>query len=265
MVTKLIAIIAARNESRYIGRCCQHLSDQGIEFVLIDNESSDSTREIAGTFAGKGLIHIETFPYSGFYDWVGLLKRKEEVSRRLDADWFMHLDADEIPEPPVRGERLVDHLRMVDSQGYTAVNFDEFVFVPTSSDENHEGSDYVAGMRKYFFFEPHPERLVRAWRKAVDIDLSASGGHAASFGGRRVHPVNCALRHYIALSESHLRAKYTAERIYSPAEVARGWHGWRAHFREVDVRLPGPGELCDTSTDGGWDRSRPAKRHLFIG
>jgi hypothetical protein len=76
--------------------------------------------------------------------------------------------------------------------------------------------------------------------------------------------VNFVLRHYIALSEGHLRRKYTSERIYSAAEVAKGWHGWRAGFSGVVVRLPAPSELADTSTDGGWDRSQPATHHLFI-
>jgi hypothetical protein len=46
--------------------------------------------------------------------------------------------------------------------------------------------------------------------------------------------------------------------------VAKGWHGWRAGFSGVVVRLPAPSELADTSTDGGWDRSQPATHHLFI-
>jgi glycosyltransferase involved in cell wall biosynthesis len=261
---KAIAIIAVRNEARYIGRCLRHLAEQDINFVIIDNESTDDTRAEASHFAGHGLVHIETFPYNGFYDWVGLLKRKETIARQLDAEWFMHFDADEIPESPVRGERFMDWILKIDTEGYSAINFDEFVFLPTNSDENYEGTDYVSEMRKYFFFEPHPQRLVRAWRKAPDIDLSSSGGHAARFAGCMVYPVNFALRHYIALSEAYLRKKYTHERIYSPAEVAKGWHGWRAVFGQVCVQLPAPCELVDTSTDGGWDRSRPATRHLFI-
>lgn len=261
---KVVAIIAARNEGRYIGRCCGHLAEQGIDFVVIDNESTDDTRAQAERHAGRGLLHVETYPYAGVYDWVGLLKRKEQIARDTDADWFMHLDADEIPETPVRGERFLDHLARVDDLGYTAVNFDEFVFVPTTSDECHEGGDYVASMRRYFFFEPCPQRLVRLWRATRGVDLSGSGGHAASFADRRVYPVNFVLRHYIALSESHLRRKYTQERVYAPAEVERGWHGWRATFEDVDVRLPRPEDLADTATDGGWDRSRPATRHLFV-
>jgi glycosyltransferase involved in cell wall biosynthesis len=261
---KVLAIIAARNEGRYIDRCCRHLVEQGVDFAVIDNESTDDTRARAERFRGRGLVHVETHPYTGFYDWIGLLRRKEEIARQLDAEWYMHLDADEIPEPPVRGERLLERIREVDAQGCSAVNFDEFVFVPTSADERHEGTDYVAGMRKYFFFEPWPQRLVRLWKKAADIDLSSSGGHDARFEGRSLYPVNFALRHYIALSESHLRRKYTSERTYSAEEVARGWHGWRATFASAAVRLPEPSELADTTTDGGWDRSRPATRHLFI-
>ena len=121
---RLTAIIAARNEALYIGRCCQHLAAQGIEFAVIDNGSTDDTRAIVESFQGRGLRCVVDHPYPGFYDWVGLLKHKEQLARELDSDWFMHLDADEIPEPPQRNQRLISGLTVADAEGYTAVNFD---------------------------------------------------------------------------------------------------------------------------------------------
>jgi len=168
---KLTAIIAVRNESLFIGRCCAYLESQGIDFAIIDNESTDDTRAIAESFRGRGLTCIVNHPYPGFYDWISILKHKEQLARELDSDWFMHLDADEIPQSPQRDEPLLTRLGAVDAEGYTAVNFDEFVFVPASPDARHEGDDYVKNMYRYFFFEPHQNRLIRAWRRTMDIEL----------------------------------------------------------------------------------------------
>lgn len=260
----VIAIIAARNEELTIGRCCRHLAEQGLRFVVIDNDSTDGTRDIVESFRGQGLIDVVRFPYPGHNDWIGLLKCKERLARELDGDWFMHLDADEIPEGGPPGTPLLERLREVDRAGCNAVNFDEFTFVPTTETERHEGTDYVTGMRRYYFFAPRQLRLIRLWRKAAEVNLSGSGGHNAVFTDRRLYPENFALRHYIALSMDHLIRKYSKQRVYSPAEVALGWHGWRAKFSEVPLRLPPSDLLADLSAGGDWDRSRPFATHAFL-
>lgn len=186
----VIAIIAARNEELTIGRCCRHLAEQGLRFVVIDNDSTDGTRDIVESFRGQGLIDVVRFPYPGQYDWIGLLKCKERLARELDGDWFMHLDADEIPEGGPPGTPLLERLREVDRAGCNAVNFDEFTFVPATETERHEGTDYVTGMRRYYFFAPRQLRLIRLWRKAAEVNLSGSGGHNAVFTNRRLYPEN---------------------------------------------------------------------------
>ena len=264
VTVRLTAIIAARNEAPYIGRCCEHLATQGISFAVIDNGSTDGTRAIVDSFQGRGLICVADHPYHGVYDWDALLKHKEELARDLDSDWFMHLDADEIPESPQRHESLLARIATADAEGYTAVNFDEFVFVPETEDESHEGRDYVLEMHKYYFFQPWPERLIRAWRKTAEIDLASSGGHAAMSSNRRLCPENFVLRHYIALSMEQLVRKYLHNRVYSEAEVAKGWHTWRSQLTGTMIRVPPADELFDTRSDQGWIRSRPHDRHLFL-
>ncbi|MBZ9883163.1 glycosyltransferase family 2 protein [Mesorhizobium sp. CA10] len=262
---RIIALIAARNEELYIGRCLEHLRQNGIDFILIDNGSTDRTVEIAEAYIGRGLIRIVPVEYPGYYDWVGLLRIKERLAVDIDGDWFIHHDADEIMEPPVSNVRLADAIASVDAAGFNAINFDEFVFVPTDESSSFEGTDYVECMRYYYFFEPHPLRLIRCWKKTPHIELAESGGHGANFEGRSLFPHNFVLRHYIVLSGAHARRKYSTQRIYAEEEVRdRGWHGWRAKFHDTMVRLPGRGQMVDFRMQSNWDKTMPFRNHIFI-
>ena len=42
----ITAILAIRNEEAYLGNCLRHLVCNGIDFVIIDNGSSDTSAEI---------------------------------------------------------------------------------------------------------------------------------------------------------------------------------------------------------------------------
>ena len=153
---RIVALLAVRNEELYMERCLEHLYSQGIETCVIDNDSTDRTRQIAEQFLGRGVFGIETHTYPGYYDWVGLLRTKERLASEIDADWFIHHDADEIREAPAPYRTLREGIEAVETEGYNAINFDEFTFLPKSSAERYEGRDYVKGMRHYFFFQPKP-------------------------------------------------------------------------------------------------------------
>src|SRR5688572_8293980 len=88
---RVIAVLAARNEERFIAGCLENLFGQGVQVYLCDNESTDRTIEIASRYLGAGLIGIETIPFDGTYRWQRILERKDELFRELDADWFMHV------------------------------------------------------------------------------------------------------------------------------------------------------------------------------
>ena len=85
----------------------EHLIGQGIDVHLIDNESTDATRRIAQCYLGNGVLGIETMPRRGVYSWRPILQRKESLAGEIDADWFMHVDADEIRLPPKPGLTLL--------------------------------------------------------------------------------------------------------------------------------------------------------------
>ena len=259
---RVVALLATYNEERFVGGCIEHLAGQGIETYLIDNESTDATVEIAGHF---DLAGFETAPRSGAYAWRPLLERKEALVETLDADWFIHLDADEIRLPPRSSVSLADAIAEVDARGYNAVNFQEFTFVPTREAPDHDHPRFQETMRHYYAYSPgRPDRL-NAWkRQDTPVELAASGGHQVSFAALNVYPHSFPMRHYLYLSTAHAVSKYV-ERVYDPGEVESGWHRRRATLRAADVTLLLQAELRETRSDDDLDPSDPWTRHPLFG
>lgn len=248
-------------------RCLEHLEAQGIETCLIDNGSTDGTVGLAEEFRHRGVFRIETLPYPGYFDWAGMLTFKQRLACSIRADWFIHHDADEIREAPAPFRSLREGIETADATGCNAINFDEFVFLPTSDEENFEKADYVAEMKHYYFFEPYAVRRVNAWKNmGQSVDIVTTGGHNAEFEGRIVYPQLFVLRHYIVLSRGHAAAKYGKQRVYSADELRdRMWHGPRPRFEIERLRFPGKSSLKVAGATGLWDKSDPWRVHSFFG
>lgn len=262
----VLGLLTIRDEERVLERCLAHLASQGVEVCVIDNDSTDRSLEIAKSFLGRGVARIEHLPFRGSFELYRILENEERLARELDADWFIHHDADEIREAPAPWNTLHEGLEAADRAGYNAVNFDEFVFLPTDAADAFEGTDYPKTMEHYYFFEPYPVRQIKAWKRlaGVEVRLRDSGGHFAEFEGRRIFPESFVLRHYMALSRAHALAKY-AHRIYSAEEVGeRRWHGRRAVFTAADLRFPAPRELKRKLPSAPWDKSDPWREHAFF-
>jgi glycosyltransferase involved in cell wall biosynthesis len=262
---RIVALLAVRNEELYLARCLRHLFAQGVEVCVIDNDSTDRTRQIAEGFFGRGVFRIEKLPFYGYFDLLAQLRAKEQLAHDIDADWFIHHDADEIREAPAPFKTLRDAINAADAEGYTAIDFDEFVFLPTALDENFENTNYVERIRFYYFFAPRPRHRVNAWKKTdTKVNLMETAGHEVQFEGRWLSPIPFTLRHYIILSAAHARKKYGTERVYSKYEVEElGWHRTRTPWTEGEVKLPPCSALKQLDATGLFDRSDPRPVHLF--
>jgi hypothetical protein len=228
----VVAIVSAYNEEDIVAQAIGHLVDQGVHVYLLDHASTDDTVNEAKPYLGRGLLEIETLPSPGAgtppdareFTWEAILRRKEALARDLDADWFIHHDADEFRESPWAGIRLRDAIQRVDHLGYNAIDFEVFNFLPTH-DRFQRGDD----VREAFTFYESPrdcDRLqVKSWRKVAPVDLVSTGGHDAAFEGRRVFPIRFILRHYPIRSQAHGERKVFRERRprFAP-EHTRGWH-----------------------------------------
>lgn len=264
---KIVALLTFRNEELYLKRCIEHLIVQGIDICAIDNGSTDSSVEIAKSFLNKGVIRLEYLPFKGYYDWHECLKHKEKLASEINADWFIHHDADEIRQSPNPFKSLKECIKEVDRIGYNAINFDEFVFIPWKEDNGSIKAkyDYVKEMKYYYYFKKGDLRRVNAWKNlGIPINLTSKGGHRVLFPGQKIYPQNFILRHYIALSEEHLVNKYS-KRVYSSKEVEKfGWHKFRAYFSPNKVKIPSKKILKTYKYNNIWDKSNPLKYHAFI-
>jgi glycosyltransferase involved in cell wall biosynthesis len=231
---RVVAIISAYNEEDVIGVVIRHLVENGVEVYLMDDHSTDETVAEARPWLGQGLIAIETFPELGLrkcnstgrFVWSAILRRKVQLARELQADWFIHHDADEFREGPWEGLSLKESIHRVDTLGYNSIDFRVLNFPPTD-DGFRRGDD----PRTYFrFYEDGPafDRVqVKCWKKTTArVSLPASGGHEVRFTGRRVFPIQFLLRHYPVRGQTHGTRKVFRERKtrFLPRERQRGWH-----------------------------------------
>lgn len=261
------AVLAIRNEAPYLPALLAGLLDQGIAVFILDNGSSDESLSIIRSFMNSGELHVEPLAWTGNYDLYNIIRAKQRVSNQLPHDWVIYLDADEWLQSPVAGERLREGITRVDALGYNAINFEEFVFLPVgkaSDGADLSGREFRQDTLDYYFFAPHPQRLMRAWRTSAGFSNLTSGGHKLEGRGLRLAPENFILRHYIGLSQQHIINKYVG-RPFAPENFKRGWHGNRIGLTAEQLRFPEAGELNRLShfTDKNFDRSKPRKKHYW--
>jgi hypothetical protein len=230
----ICAVMAARNESHYLKILLPILAQQHIDVVIIDNESSDNSHDVYSDCKDKPVIAVESLPYRG-YSLPSLLDVKKSIYTKLDHDWFIHHDPDEIMEHRIRGG-LRDAIEEADRNGYNALNFEEFTFLP-EPDKDYFGTNYYVEMLRYYFFQPGTNRLNRAWKNECGLHYGMSGGHHLSGDALRIDPTNHILRHYIVKSQNHARQKYL-NRSYDRRATAQCWHINKLNFTKKNLTLP---------------------------
>ena len=239
---KVVAIISAFNEEDIIYQVIGDLISQGIHVYLINNCSTDATVECASKWLGQGLLCIENFPQDASYSKRNrnefiqseINTRKQEVVHSIDADWFIHHDADEFRESPWPEYNLLEAIKHVDSLGYNAIDFELLNFRPV--DNNFvPGTDVREALQYYEGSEPGNELQIKAWKKQSNpVDLVSLAGHSVVFEGRRVCPVKFILRHYPVRSQTHGMKKVILERkirFNSFELIVKNWH---KHYNGID-------------------------------
>lgn len=87
---KLSVVLATRNEQKNIERCLASVKGIADEVIVVDEYSTDKTREIAERLGAKVFLepHYDIFHVT-----------KEKALRRAQGDWVLQLDADEEVTP----------------------------------------------------------------------------------------------------------------------------------------------------------------------
>lgn len=95
MKMKLSVVLATRNEEVNIGPCLKSVRAIADEIIIMDEHSTDKTREIAESFGAKvyEVEHEEIFH-----------KTKQKAVAKAKGDWILQLDADERVTPKLANE-----------------------------------------------------------------------------------------------------------------------------------------------------------------
>jgi hypothetical protein len=261
------AVICIRGDHAYFENCLTQLIENDVSYAIIDNGMEPESLDLLRTQRfGRHLIRLAALPYDGVFELRRQMAKKEELFDQIDADWLIHLDVDEEMHSYREGESLAQALRRLEAEGYNVVAFQELVFLPV----DHDYVPACAGrqpMSRYYYYEP--PNLMRARLKSAGLSTRRADGRQESghklFGAdRRLSPERLAMRHYIARDQAHALAKY-ADRIFSPEELAEGWHRTRAGFPREAYLFPPASELKALADPDSrtFDLSDPKQVHYW--
>src|SRR5205814_10665680 len=108
---KISATIITFNEAENIRAACESVA-WADEILVIDSDSTDTTRDIAKDFGARVIVN----------PWPGFAKQKQFAVDAAVNDWIFSLDADERVSPELRSS--IDELREADesqlAEGYRA-------------------------------------------------------------------------------------------------------------------------------------------------
>lgn len=235
---RVVAVLAVRCERPYLSNCLSHLIENGIDYAIVDNGSTDGSAELLRS--AKFAPHLAGYhyvPFTGIFKWEEILLAQEQLVRKIDTDWVLLQAPDEVMHSNVPGETLASAIERLDAQGYDVINFDEFVFLPVDHDyiPDHSGTQ---PLRHYYFWKPS----MRAWKKALNLSNVAGAGHTVSGAEFNLSPETFVNRHYIFRDQAHAYAKYS-DRIFDDKELARGWHRDRFKQPVTNFTFPPPDQL----------------------
>ncbi len=257
----ICAIVATHNASQYLRTLLSVLHAQSIDVVILDNESTDDTRFILREFRNGPVIDVITLPFKGYFSLTDQLRKKHEIIKQLPHQWVVHHDVDEIIEGR-DGQSLRNLIESVNQTEHNVINFDEMVFLPDS--DHPQKSNYLA-FQRYYFFQPHENRLNRAYRRDSNLENLTMAGHKLKGENISIFPTNQTLRHYIVLNERHAREKYI-RRIHDPMDIQKGWHKNRLNLTEDRLSIPESSpylKKASTEYPQVLSRETPVKKHFW--
>jgi glycosyltransferase involved in cell wall biosynthesis len=97
-VPEVSIVVPARNEEGSLGACLESLTGQtgvAFEIIVVDDGSTDRTREIAQRFAGVRVISPEPLPNG----WTGKNNAMLAGAKEARAPWLLFTDADTVHMP----------------------------------------------------------------------------------------------------------------------------------------------------------------------
>jgi Glycosyl transferase family 2 len=233
-------IVPARNEESSLGACLKSLvAQKGVPFeiIVVDDGSTDRTREIALSFAGVRVVEAGPLPEG----WSGKNHAVTAGAKQARGQWFLFTDADTVhlPYSLVRslgearrhGASLLSYSPEQEVEGFweravMPVIFAELALAYQPSQVSNPNSPAAAANGQYLLVS----------REAYD----AAGGHAAVAGSLLE---DVALARAVKASGRSIFFRYGGDavrtRMYRTfAQLREGW------TKNLTLLFPSPGRLA---------------------
>jgi len=219
---KIVAMVATRNEEDFIKETIENLFSQGLEVVVLDNNSSDKTYEICEKYLGKGVLDLIQLK-SSEWELSFNLRTLYQMALRQKPDWIILNDADELLETGTKNS-LKEEIIKADYEGYNLIQFNSFNFYMTDNDNSNTGS-----IKKRLRYYSHTgDGAYRAWRYFPGIFIELMGGHRPLFPEDKkyeIYPKKFVLRHYRFRSPEQAKQKMKDRLEFtSKSERNMRWH-----------------------------------------
>lgn len=195
------------NDEDIINEVIENLLFQGLELVVLDNGSTDSTYKICENFLGKGILQLKQFKTDSFISQHDVLHRiLYHMALTENPDWLLRSDSDEFFETGITNKTLKDGIQQADSEGYNLIQFDRFDFFMTEDD-----NESVKSIKeKLTYYSCHGDYLYRAWKHFPGIRMGYSGGHYPIFPeglSYKIYHKKFVMRHYKFRSTEQAKQK----------------------------------------------------------
>jgi len=227
---KIVGMISVFNEEDIIEEMINHSISQGLDLVVLDGGSTDSTYDICKKFSDNGELKFYQFKTK---NWdLGLnLRMSYDLALLEKPDWIIHMDADEFFESGKDELNFKQAINKVDKEGYNLIQFNLFEFFVTDNDNNISNS--ITEKLPYYSFET--DFVYRAWKFFPGIKIEPSGGHYPIFPDGlkyRIYPEKFVCRHYRFRNQKQAEKKMK-ERIERTKNIVDIKIGWHSHLRKI--------------------------------
>ena len=210
-------ILFCYNEEAILPFTLKHYLDMGIDIVIIDNCSTDSSMNIVKNFQnisdhqpGK-ILDVLSIKTEG-YEWKKILKFACEYMHKnlINYEWILLIDADAFYYSPVRNMTLLQFMRVVKKHGYNVIAGKVYNFYPTEKDDQI----ILSPIEKLKYYEFYMVTQHRIFLYDPTVDFYTEYGHEVRRDGIRVWGrIKFIYKHYPWLSYEHGLKKIFGERI----------------------------------------------------
>jgi MoaA/NifB/PqqE/SkfB family radical SAM enzyme len=163
------------NEELVIGETIGYYLSQGIDLVIFDNQSTDSTVDIINCFChGKeqypgrilDLIHVATQGY----EWEAILHEANDyMHKNLNHyEWILIIDADTHFFSPVSGLSLLEYLDTVKKYGYNIIHGRIYHFYPTEKDD-YSITSYTERIKYFQTWNVYPQEKIFLYHPTINF------------------------------------------------------------------------------------------------